>query len=95
VKLITQALEANAVVKKKACVEPGVCLTTILLDPETRPKEPNIYALERFGFQGIVAHTIVMKLVILQFRKCLTEAIGYVHLRSIVDNDWTVGSIIN
>ncbi len=43
-------LEENAVVKKKACVEPGVCLTTILLDPETRPKETDIHAFRMFWF---------------------------------------------
>ncbi len=47
-------LEANAVVKgqKKACVEPGVCLTTILLDPETRPKETDLHAFRMFWFSG-------------------------------------------
>ncbi len=45
-------LEANAVMKKKTCIEPGVCLTAILLDPETRPKETYIPAFRTFWFSG-------------------------------------------
>ncbi len=87
--MFTTRSDVNAVVKKKACVEPGVCLTTILLDSETRPKETGILFLGRFGFRGIGAHTL-KELVILQFRKCLSEAIVYVQLWSIVD-DKSVG----
>jgi hypothetical protein len=53
-------LKANAVLKKKACVEPSVCLTTILLDPETRPKETDIHAYRKFWFSGSRVNATMM-----------------------------------
>ena len=50
--MFTTRLEVNVVVKKKACVESGVCLTTILLDPETRPKETGILSFRTLWFSG-------------------------------------------
>ncbi len=50
--VFTTRLEANAVVKKMACVEPCVCLTTILLNPETRQKKTDIHAFRMFWFSG-------------------------------------------
>ena len=91
--MFTTRLEVNAVVKKKACVEPGVCRTNDFCWTRKQGQKKRVsFLLGRFGFRGIGAHTIVKELVILQFRKCFSEAIVDVPLRSIVDDKSVVYS---
>ena len=83
--LFTIRSEVKADVKKKA-----LCWTRCMSDNDVcwtrrQGQKKRVSFLGRFGFLGIDAHTL-KELVILQFRKCLSEDIVPIHLWSIVDN---------
>ena len=75
----------NADIKKKA-----LCWTRYMSDNDVwwtrgQGQKKRVSFLGRFGFVGIDAHTL-KELVVLQFRKCLSEDIVQIHLWSIVGN---------
>ena len=83
--------EVNADVKKKA-----LCWTRYMSDNDVcwtwgQSQKKRVSFLGRFGFVGIDAHTL-KELVVLQFRKCLSEDIVQIHLWSIVDTKFVGNS---
>ena len=97
--VISEVVVHHKVGSKSRCKEKGFVLDPVyvwqrcLLDSGTKPKETGILFLERSGFLGIAAHTL-KELVILQFRKCLSENIVQIHLWSIVDTKFVGNSTV-